>query len=42
MKFLVDVCAGHSIAEWLRSQGYDDVLEVRERDCRMSDEEILA
>lgn len=40
MKFLVDVCAGYSLAEWLRSQGYD-VVEVRNRDCRMGDEEIL-
>ena len=40
MKFLVDVCAGRSIAEWLCSQGYN-VAEVRKKDCRMSDEEIL-
>ena len=31
MKFLVDLCAGHGLAEWLRSQGHD-VLEVRDRD----------
>ena len=41
MKFLIDVCAGYSLAEWLRSRGYD-VVEVRERNCKMSDEEILA
>jgi len=41
MKFLVDVCAGHQLAEWLRSQGHD-VLEVRDRDCKMDDEDILA
>jgi predicted nuclease of predicted toxin-antitoxin system len=29
MKFLVDRCAGHRLAEWLRSQGHD-VLESRE------------
>ncbi|MGQ9630760.1 MAG: DUF5615 family PIN-like protein [bacterium] len=40
MKFLVDVRAGHSLAEWLRSQGYD-VLEVRDRDKKMSDEAML-
>jgi len=41
MKFLIDVCAGYSLAEWLRSRGYD-VVEVRERNCRKSDDEILA
>ena len=41
MKFLIDVCTGRSLAEWLRSKGYD-VVEVRERNCKMSDEEILA
>ena len=25
MKFLVDRCAGHRLAEWLRSQGHDTV-----------------
>jgi predicted nuclease of predicted toxin-antitoxin system len=29
MRFLVDRCAGHRLAEWLRSQGHD-VLEARE------------
>jgi len=41
MKFLVDVCAGHSLAEWLRLQNYD-VVEVRDRDSKMADEDILA
>lgn len=39
MKFLVDLCAGHGLAEWLRSQGHD-VLEVRDR--KMEDSTILA
>jgi predicted nuclease of predicted toxin-antitoxin system len=30
MKFLIDRCAGHRLAEWLRSQGHD-VLEASER-----------
>ena len=30
MKFLIDVCAGYILADWLRSQGHD-VVEVRER-----------
>jgi predicted nuclease of predicted toxin-antitoxin system len=29
MKFLIDRCAGHLIAEWLRSQGHD-VVESRD------------
>lgn len=29
MKFLVDQCAGRTLAEWLRSRGHD-VLEARE------------
>ena len=41
MKFLVDVCAGHFLAEWLRSQGHD-VVEVRDKDNRMADGDILA
>ncbi len=40
MKFLVDVCAGHYLAEWLRLQNYD-VVEVRDRDSKMADEDIL-
>jgi len=41
MKFLVDVCASHTLAQWLRSQGHD-VLEVRDQDCKMNEENILA
>ncbi|MFN3420204.1 MAG: DUF5615 family PIN-like protein [Armatimonadota bacterium] len=41
MKFLVDVCAGRSLAKWLSERGHD-VKEVRERDPRMEDDEILA
>ncbi len=40
MKFLVDVCAGHRLANWLRSQGFE-VLEVRDVDKRMLDEKII-
>ena len=40
MRFLVDVCAGKELADWLREQGHD-VKEVRERDPRMTDDEIL-
>lgn len=40
MKFLVDVCAGKHLANWLRNRGYD-VLEVRDRAPTMEDEEIL-
>ena len=31
---------GHGLAKWMRLEGYD-VIEVRDRDCRMSDEDIL-
>jgi len=40
MKFLIDVCAGRSIAQWLRSKGYD-VKEIRCINPKMSNEEIL-
>lgn len=40
MKFLVDVCAGRRLAEWLRPSGHD-VREVRDRDPQMDDDEIL-
>ena len=40
MKFLVDVCVGKSVADWLVSEGYD-VLEVRKINPFLSDEEIL-
>lgn len=41
MKFLVDVCAGKRLAEWLRARGHD-VREVRELRANMRDDEILA
>ena len=40
MKFLVDVCAGRRLAEWLTSLGHD-VQQVREHAPDMEDEEIL-
>lgn len=40
MKFLIDVCAGTRLAKWLREKGHD-VLEVREVDCRMTDEDVI-
>jgi len=40
MRFLVDVCAGKELADWLREQGHD-VKEVREYNPRMNDDEIL-
>ncbi|NUO79879.1 DUF5615 family PIN-like protein [candidate division KSB1 bacterium] len=41
MKFLIDVCAGQTIGDWLSQQGHD-VLFVRVRNPRMADEDILA
>jgi predicted nuclease of predicted toxin-antitoxin system len=40
MRFLVDVCAGKELVDWLREQGHD-VKEVREYNPRMNDDEIL-
>lgn len=40
MKFLVDRCAGHRLAEWLCTQGFD-VVEARERVPDPGDEELL-
>jgi len=40
MRFLVDVCAGKELADWLREQGHD-VKEVWKRDPRMTDDKIL-
>lgn len=40
MKFLIDVCAGKSVGDWLKSRG-DDVIFVRDVDPRMADEKIL-
>ncbi len=41
MKFLVDRCAGATLALWLRGKGHD-VLEARERSPDPGDEELLA
>ena len=41
MKFLVDVCAGNSIGQLLKSEG-NDVSFVRDNNPRMGDEDILA
>jgi predicted nuclease of predicted toxin-antitoxin system len=41
MKLLIDVSAGHAVAEALRNQGHD-VLAVRDRDPTMPDIDILA
>ena len=40
MKFLIDRCAGHRLAEWLRRQGYD-VVESRERGPDPGDRALL-
>lgn len=40
MRFLVDVCVGRSLANWLQENGHD-VISVRDRDPKMSDEAIL-
>ncbi len=40
MKFLIDVCVGKSVYQWLTEQGYDTV-RVADRDPKMSDPEIL-
>lgn len=40
MKFLIDRCAGHRLAEWLRQQGHD-VLELRERGPDPGDRTLL-
>lgn len=41
MKFLIDVCAGQTLGDWLSQDGHD-VLFVRDRNPRMADEDILA
>ncbi|MBM4084224.1 MAG: hypothetical protein FJ272_05490 [Planctomycetes bacterium] len=41
MKFLVDVCAGRRLAEWLRARGHE-AAEVRQRASNMEDDDILA
>lgn len=40
MKFLIDVNASGISAHWLAEQGHD-VVQVSERDARMTDDEIL-
>jgi predicted nuclease of predicted toxin-antitoxin system len=40
VKFLVDLCAGHRLAEWLKQRGHD-VVESRERSATLSDRAIL-
>lgn len=40
MKFLVDRCAGHTLAEWLRNAGHD-VVEARDRGPDPGDELLL-
>lgn len=41
MKFLLDVNASGTLADWLKTQSYD-VRTVREVDARMTDDRILA
>lgn len=40
MKFLIDRCAGHTLAEWLRRQGHD-VTEAFERNPDPGDKSLL-
>ncbi|WP_370693573.1 DUF5615 family PIN-like protein [Nitrospira tepida] len=40
MRFLIDRCAGHRLAEWLRQQGHD-VVESRERGPDPGDRTLL-
>lgn len=40
MKFLVDRCAGHRLAEWLRGEGHE-VVESRERGPDPGDRKLL-
>ncbi len=40
MRFLVDRCAGHRLAEWLRDQGHD-VIEARELGADPGDRALL-
>ena len=41
MKFLIDVCTGKSIGDFLKSKEHD-VSFVRDRNPKMDDEDILA
>jgi predicted nuclease of predicted toxin-antitoxin system len=40
VKFLIDRCAGHRLAEWLRQEGHD-VVESRERGPDPGDRQTL-
>jgi predicted nuclease of predicted toxin-antitoxin system len=40
VKFLVDLCAGHRLAEWLKQRGHD-VVESREKSAVLADRAIL-
>lgn len=40
MKFLVDLCAGHRLADWLKQRGHD-VVESRDKSATLSDRAIL-
>jgi predicted nuclease of predicted toxin-antitoxin system len=40
LRFLVDICAGRRLADWLRGEGHD-VVEVRERGADPGDAAIL-
>jgi len=40
VRFLIDRCAGHRLAEWLRRQGHD-VVESRERGPDPGDEVLM-
>lgn len=40
MRFLVDRCAGHRLAKWLRDQGHD-VVEARELGVDPGDQALL-
>lgn len=41
MRFLIDACVGHTLAEWLRGEGHD-VAETRDRGRDPGDDLILA
>jgi len=40
VKFLIDVCTGRSLTNWLTSKGYD-VKEIRDEDNSIEDEQII-
>ena len=37
MRFLIDVCIGQALGQWLKEKGHDVVM-VRDRDPRLSDD----